>query len=205
MDGVINVSILLALGLFVWKSSPGLQETVARIRAGLDSETGFAPARRDPTLANRSEIAEQVRRAGVPLVDRPLVQAIIDLESSGNPDAHRNTDNEDSRGLMQVQLDTARGLWDLGVPAVTRFQRAELGKVLFDPDSAIRIGYAFIEYLRRKIPPEWKTSARTQGEWVVRAYNGGEKWDKKGPGLRAKTQEYFQRFLAALGRQGGVY
>ena len=128
------------------------------------------------------------REAGVPAQDVALVAAIIVVESGANPGAH-NTNGEDSRGLMQIQLATAYGLHELG--RLRGMDKATLGRDLFHPVKGVKIGYAFVLYLRG--------IARRDGrdkDWVIRAYNGGEFWRDRGDRAAANTMAYLMKVRA---------
>lgn len=74
------------------------------------------------------------------VVSRPLVKAIIAVESAFNPKAYRVEVkiSDASRGLMQILLRTARGVGFTGDPAE-----------LFDPKTNITYGVKFLSNLVR--------------------------------------------------------
>ena len=160
------------------------------VRLRVPPRSTSSPPHRDvdriPDSADRS--IAYARAAGVPRRDVPLVAAIIYIESRANPLAH-NTDGEDSRGLMQVQLTTATGLLAQGYLAGTGVTADTLGRDLFDPLKGVQIGYAFIRYLRAR---------GSTLEWVIRAYNGGEDWQSRGASVVAATDDYLQNVKDAL-------
>ena len=135
-----------------------------------------------------SQAIAYARGAIVPARDVPLVAAIILVESRANPMAH-NTSGEDSRGLMQVQIATARGLLEQGQLAGLRTSNETLGQDLFDPVIGVQVGYAFIRYLR---------GIRGSRDWIIRAYNGGEKWETRGEAVAAATEAYLDLVVAAI-------
>jgi len=157
---------------------------VGQVEAARDLPT--APPR--PGGAAHKRAVLYARAAGVPEQDVPLVAAIIVVESGANPAAH-NTSGEDSRGLMQVQLATAHGLHDLG--RLRGMDKATLGRDLFDPVKGVKIGYAFVLYLRGIA----RRDARDE-DWVIRAYNGGEFWRDRGARAAANTMAYLIKVLA---------
>ncbi len=132
------------------------------------------------------------RQAKVPSGSVTLTAAIIVVESAANPLAH-NTDGEDSRGLMQVQLSTARGLHDNG--AIPQYDRAKLGTLLFDPVANVVIGQALLKELHGSVPVAWR---RRSPEWVIRAYNGGPDWTRKGAATTAATLRYHNAVAGAM-------
>lgn len=132
---------------------------------------------------NTARAIEYAKQAGTPSGDVALVAGFILTESAANPLAH-NTNGEDSRGLMQVQVSTAQGLYDNGAH---RFPRDQVGRLLFDPVIGVKIGYSFIRYLRDRIPADWRMRG---DDWVIRAYNGGESWHTRGASVASRTATY---------------
>lgn len=80
-----------------------------------------------------------------------LVKAIIKVESNFDPNAHRKTDTEDSRGLGQINAGTARAL---GVSDLNQ---------LFDPEYNIEVMNRLLSDLRK----------RHSGLDLISAYNAG--------------------------------
>lgn len=199
MREVLALILIAGAGWWLYTNRAQVMGLADELRGALDPAPSGAIDTIPDTTARALAYAAQ---AGVPLRDRSLVAAVIEVESSANPLAH-NTDGEDSRGLMQVQISTAQGLWDAdnGVLGIRRrFERDELGRVLFDPVAGVVIGYAFIRYLRDRVPASHGTSPQ---DWVIRAYNGGEFWHLKGTGVRGATLGYLQKVRAAQAAQQG--
>ena len=197
MSDVLTYALLGGAGYALWRYRDRIE---AAIRDVTGAGQGAPP---QPPASVPSSTLAAIRSAGVPARDRPLVAAIIAVESGGNPRAH-NTAGEDSRGLMQVQLTTAQGLWDVddGTLGLRRaYARDELGRVLFQPEGGVRIGYAFVRYLRERVPGQYRDAPE---DWVIRAYNGGESWHRKGTGVRAATMDYLRKVRAAMAQTGGV-
>jgi len=117
------------------------------------------------------------------------------VESAANPLAH-NRQGEDSLGLMQIQLYVARALSAQG--RLPGLPRDDLGKILFDPVSNVRIGRALMEANREAMPVEWQTSGDRMLEWLARAWNGGADWHIDGSEVRGATYSYWEKVSAAL-------
>ena len=75
-------------------------------------------------------------------VDKNLVKAIIKVESNFNPNAHRKTSKENSKGLMQINEPTALSL---GV------NKSELNR-LFEPDFNIKYGCKLLNEIKNAYP-----------------------------------------------------
>jgi len=195
-DAIIAMGFGYGLWAFLHETGPGVMGPPGwtALRRWVSGEGQGVAARDLPTELPRpggaahKRAVTYARAAGVPAQDVPLVAAIIVVESGANPAAH-NTNGEDSRGLMQVQLATAHGLHDLG--RLRGMDKATLGRDLFDPVKGVKIGYAFVLYLRG--------IARRDGrdeDWVIRAYNGGEFWRDRGDRAAANTMAYLKKVLA---------
>lgn len=89
-------------------------------------------------------------------IDKYLVFAVISTESNFNPDA---VSDAGAMGLMQLMPDTA--LW---IGEKISFQVDV--QSLFDPDTNIRLGCAYLSYLFSRFDNNTKK--------VICAYNGGE-------------------------------
>jgi len=95
-------------------------------------------------------------------VDPSLVKAIIQAESSGNPNAtHLDKDGKSSYGLMQVRPDTAK-IYD---PELRSLSDAQIGEKLKDPDYNVKIGTAYLQDLSTKYNGDLNKT--------IAAYNGG--------------------------------
>ncbi|WP_420012164.1 transglycosylase SLT domain-containing protein [Tateyamaria sp.] len=198
---IVTLAVLAVGGWFAWNELYRRGLVASAPPAIFDGPGALLKAR--PASGDVDRIADTVgraiayaRQAGVPASDVPLVAGIIQVESAANPMAH-NTDGEDSRGLMQIQLATAHGLHENG--AITGYAKDKLGQLLFDPVINVKIGLALLRYLRGKVPKDWSASPERTTEWVLRAYNGGATWLSKGTGVRAATMKYAQRVLDASG------
>ena len=195
---LLALALIAGAGWLLWQNRDQLGGLVDQVRGTLDPAPSGEVDRIGDVGARAHAYA---RQAGIPIRDQPLVAAIITIESGGDPLAH-NTDGEDSRGLMQVQLSTAEGLWDLDTGGQyglrRRFGRAGLGQALFDPVWGVVIGHAYLRYLRERVPAAHRQAAE---DWVIRAYNGGEFWHERGTGVRAATLRYLEAVNAALGAQ----
>ncbi|HYD94177.1 MAG TPA: lytic transglycosylase domain-containing protein [Noviherbaspirillum sp.] len=112
-----------------------------------------------------------------------LIHAVIQKESGYNPNArsHRN-----ARGLMQV------------TPATARFVGVGAGKSLYDPQTNINAGTAYLKYLMRTHDTfEEVLAAYNSGPGNVRKYNGV-------PPFR-ETRRYVidvKRYYAASAKEG---
>lgn len=113
------------------------------------------------TSAYNEAITEAAARYGV---SPERIKAIISVESSGRPTA-QSTDNDGghSYGLMQMRLETARGL-DPG---------ATIEK-LRDPAYNIRLGTQYYKQLRDKYASQANTEYSAD-DLASAAYNGGQK------------------------------
>jgi len=117
--------------------------------------TAVAPI--SPTVEQE---AQQVETGSV--VNKNLIKAIVQAESSGNPNAtHLDKDGQSSYGLMQVRPDTAKN-YDLSLIGLTN---AQIGEKLKNPDYNIKIGTAYLEDLAAKYNGDL--------DKVIAAYNGG--------------------------------
>ncbi len=217
MRGVLGTVTVLGLGWIAWRAlhahglvalaAPslgplgGMVDDVAdRITGRIGEILNGAPRASGDVdrISNTTDRAiAYARQGGVPARDVPLFAAIIVVESAVNPLAH-NTQGEDSRGLMQIQLYVAQSLSAQG--RLPGLPRADLGKILFDPVSNIRIGQALMRANRQVMPVEWQTSQARETEWLARAWNGGADWHQDGTGVRGATYAYWQKVSAALER-----
>ena len=192
-----SLAVIAAAAWWLYHNRAQVAGLIGEVRGALDPAPS---ANVDRTPGTGTRAWAYARQAGVPARDQSLVAAMIEVESGGDPLAH-NTAGEDSRGLMQVQLSTARGLWDADTGTLglrRRFGRDDLGQALFDPVWGVIIGYAYIRYLRDRVPEAY---ADAPEDWVIRAYNGGETWHEKGTGVRAATLRYLEAIRAVQARQ----
>lgn len=114
----------------------------------------------NPINPDVSQELQQVNTGNV--VNRNLVKAIIQAESSGNPNAiHLDKDGQFSYGLMQVRPDTAKN-YD---PSLQGLTDAQIGEKLKNPDYNATIGTAYLEDLAAKYNGNL--------DKVIAAYNGG--------------------------------
>ncbi len=117
--------------------------------------TAIAPI--SPTVEQE---VQQVETGSV--VNENLVKAIIQAESSGNPNAtHLDKDGQSSYGLMQVRPDTAK-IYDSNLIGLTNEQ---IGEKLKDPSYNIQIGTAYLQDLAAKYNGDLNK--------VIAGYNGG--------------------------------
>ncbi len=77
-----------------------------------------------------------------------IIGAVIMNESSGNPSAWNPSNNENSRGLMQISESTAKST--LKVPVM-------MLDVLFEPDYNIQKGTYYLGYIRDKLNSHCKS------------------------------------------------
>lgn len=109
----------------------------------------------------------------------PWIQAVIETESSWNPDAYNPNDPSGAWGLMQILFTTAKGLGYGGT-----------AEGLFDPETNINLGSKLLGMLRdrygddfRRVysaynsgnPDLWETSSQV-GANVRRALTALQKW-----------------------------
>lgn len=107
-------------------------------------------------------VAPIVQQSNINGANPNLVKAIIQAESSGNPNAtHLDADGKSSYGLMQVRPDTAKN-YD---PALRALTDAQIGERLKDPNYNIKIGTAYLNDLAAKYNGDL--------DKVIAAYNGG--------------------------------
>ena len=107
-------------------------------------------------------VTQIVSQADTNGVNKNLVDAIIQAESSGNTNAiHLDKDGQSSYGLMQVRPDTAK-LYDQSLVGLTG---AQIGEKLKNPDYNIQIGTAYLQDLASKYGGDLNK--------VIAAYNGG--------------------------------
>jgi soluble lytic murein transglycosylase-like protein len=123
-----------------------------------------------------TEIANSAQLYNVP---ETWVRAVIDTESSWNPNAHNASDPTGAWGLMQILYRTATAMGYTGAP-----------EGLYDPAVNIDLGTRLLGQLRRAYgddfrrvysaynsgkPDLWQTSAQVAGN-VARALGNLEKW-----------------------------
>ncbi len=119
------------------------------------SYTAIAPI--DPVVG---PVVQQADTGNV--VNKNLIKAVIQAESSGNSNAiHLDRDGQSSYGLMQVRPDTAKN-YD---PELKGLTNAQIGEKLKNPDYNIKIGTAYLEDLAAKYNGDLNK--------VIAAYNGG--------------------------------
>lgn len=117
-------------------------------------------------------------------VDPKMIAAMIQIESSGNPNAVRYEHHlrDVSVGLMQTLGSTARWLAEemgytaYGVPS---------NDDLLDPEKSIYFGAAYVEWLSNY-------GGKKRGvQWIVESYNGG-------PGnSNSQTKNHWNKYKAA--------
>lgn len=100
--------------------------------------------------------AEQVKAAvgAYPDVPTALVMAVIETESSFNPDAFLADSNGGSYGLMQLDYPTAQ--W-MGLSS------ADDATALYDPMTNISLGVKFLDYLYKETG-SWKGAIMSYNE-----------------------------------------
>lgn len=129
-------------------------------RYGLEQVEPAAPYA--TTNSINPAVNQKVQQVDTTGVNPNLVKAIIQAESSGNPNAiHIDKDGQSSYGLMQVRSDTAK-LYDSGLRGLTD---AQIGEKLKNPDYNIKIGTAYLQDLAAKYNGDLNK--------VIAAYNGG--------------------------------
>ncbi|WP_420011343.1 transglycosylase SLT domain-containing protein [Tateyamaria sp.] len=191
---IVTLAVLAVGGWFAWNELHRRGLVASAPPAIFDGPRASGDVDRIADTVDRA--IAYARQAGVPASDVPLVAGIIQVESAANPMAH-NTDGEDSRGLMQIQLATAHGLHENG--AITGYAKEDLGQLLFDPVINVKIGLALLRELRGMVAAEWTSTPARRAEWVLRAYNGGAAWLLKNKYVRGATGKYAQRVLKASG------
>jgi len=138
-----------------------------------------------------SAIAQAAANFNVPV---SWIQAVIETESSWNPQAYRAEPriNDASYGLMQLLYRTARGLGYTGQP-----------DGLYDPETNINLGARLLGELRRKHgddfrrvysaynsgnPDLWETSTQVAAN-VARAVSNLTRWVSTGVSEFARAPE----------------
>lgn len=117
----------------------------------------FSDSRKDKSTLQQL-ISRESRTKGIPPV---LTQAVVQVESGGNPRAFRQEENFATRGLMQVSPGAARDVGYTGSP-----------ESLFDPATNIKVGTA---YLKKMFGWFNADPGRIDSRWerAVAAYNAG--------------------------------
>ena len=141
---------------------------------GLRQEDPAPPATPENPIGSGTENAVQgiIEKEALPTssptsrringVDANLVKAIIQAESSGNPDAtHLDKDGKSSYGLMQMRPDTAKR-FDSNLNGLSD---AAIGEKLKDPDYNVKLGTAYLRDLSTKYNGDL--------DKTIAAYNGG--------------------------------
>lgn len=110
------------------------------------------------TVTGKNQYLDLARKYGARYnVPAALIMAVIETESSFNPNAYRYEEKRQdaSYGLMQVLYSTARGLGYSGTP-----------QGLLDPETNINYGTAQLAWLYNQL---------AAGDWepVIEAYNEG--------------------------------
>ncbi|MGE4259202.1 MAG: transglycosylase SLT domain-containing protein [Candidatus Babeliales bacterium] len=114
---------------------------------------------------------------------------IIYIESSGRVDAVRDESSlkDQSVGLMQLLNRTAEAMIERGYK--------KKGNDLFDAETNVYLGCAFIKYLWGKVPQSYQDKGKNK-EFVIKAYNGGEKWYLKDDKVKKNVQKYYDKFIS---------
>ncbi|MDD9911678.1 MAG: transglycosylase SLT domain-containing protein [Alphaproteobacteria bacterium] len=131
-----------------------------------------APTKKRLTPTEVWGFANKVVTRHFPRVDRNMLVAMAQIESSLNPTAKRYEPhiNTYSYGLMQTLLTTADWLYrDMGATAYGR----PTEKSLKDPETSMYFAAAYVKWLMN-----YRGQQRSE-EWIVRAYNGGPSWEQR--------------------------
>jgi len=123
-------------------------------------------------------------------LDKSLVASLINEESSYNKDA---ISGRGAKGLMQLSPQTAKFIAD-------KLSEEYKEENLFDPDTNIRYGCFYLNYLREKFVDEVVyLSAYNAGESTVRLWLKDENTSKNGVTLSkipfSQTKEYVTKIL----------
>ena len=121
----------------------------------------------------------------IDISDRPIINKIIEVESSGNPNA---VSNHGAKGLMQLKDSTADNP-GLGVRPAVRNADGSIS-----PEENVRVGTDYFDALTEKYDGDLVTAAM--------AYNAGmgtiDKWIADGRNfsdLRKETQDYVKKIF----------
>jgi hypothetical protein len=122
--------------------------------------------------------------------DARLISAMLDRESSGDPNA---TSSAGARGLMQLMPGTAR---QLGVTNIT------------DPDQNISGGIRYITKLIKRYNGDVRTGLAAYNSGPVEINNlvkryGTTDYNVIGPHVNGQTQEYVRRVMRLYNSSGG--
>lgn len=117
------------------------------------------------TQAYKSVIDNYSKQFKVPA---SVIESVIIQESNGNPNAWNGSNNENSRGLMQMSEATAL---DMGV------KREELDS-LFDPQFNIYYGTKHLADRRDIMQPYFDKNINEHDKWMIitSTYNQGQTW-----------------------------
>ncbi len=131
-------------------------------------------------LGYKNEIERACGRYGV---NEDLVRGVIRTESGYRPDA---VSRSGAMGLMQLMPGTA--VW-----MAEKLGDRSLADDLFDPDSNITLGVAYLKYLLDKYPEKDALAAYNAGEGNL------EKWKNEGRADYgfSETREYVKKVLRA--------
>ena len=157
--------------------------------------TGLSPDTNPATNCNPA-ITDNLVGANLNGVEPARVAAIIQAESSGNPNAFNSeNDSKGSYGLMQVRADTARLYDPHGTVGLSDVQIGD--KLISDPKYNINIGTKYYADLRQKYGDPALASA---------AYNGGPLANKPSvncPGMKRWQCQYDNNEHTLLNERAG--
>ncbi len=125
-------------------------------------------------------------------LDPYLVMGVISAESRFDPNA---VSHRDAKGLMQIKDDTAR--W-----CAEKFNTDVSAENLFDPETNIAIGCAYINYLLQIFGGEAETAlaAYNGGQGNVSSWLGDGRYSSDGKRLYkipfGETERYVEKVLA---------
>jgi membrane-bound lytic murein transglycosylase MltF len=117
------------------------------------------------TQPYKSIIDNYAKKFNVPA---SVIESVIIQESDGNPNAWNGSNNENSRGLMQISEATAL---DMGIT------RSEL-EDLYDPQFNIFYGAKHLAERRDIMQPYFDKNINEHDKWMIitSTYNQGQTW-----------------------------
>jgi len=139
----------------------------------------------DKTQEKKQDTTEFTFETDINISDRPIINKIIEVESSGNPNA---VSDHGAKGLMQLKDSTADNP-GLGVRPAVRNADGSIS-----PEENVRVGTDYFDALTEKYGGDLVTAAM--------AYNAGmgtiDKWIDDGRDfnkLRTETQNYVKKIF----------
>ena len=152
----------------------------------------------------QGEIEAAARRSGFA---PELVQALVQVESSGRTDAFRYEsgfwrrylrDTAEWGGQNPRRVSSSYGLMQIMFPVACERGFTGRPEDLFHPEVGLEWGCRHLEWLRAWVDTFDGVSARKRHRAMLAAYNGGKGGNR--PGTTLRNDSYAQKVLVRLGR-----